>query len=93
MWPSLERFRTDLYDEDSRFWHDDDEQVADHAANAVVRARGMDPVTELRKYILGKASEHQKFDFIMSSVLAHEATADAIAAGANQAPAENYVYY
>lgn len=92
MWPSLERFRTDLYDEDSRFRHDGDEQVAEHAANAVIRARGVDPITELRKYILGKASEHQKFDFLMSSVLAHEATADAIAAGANTVEPDALAY-
>ena len=92
MWPSLERFRTDLYDDDAKFRHDGDEQVAEHVGNAVIRARGVDPVSEQRKYILGKASEHQKFDFLMSSVLAHEAVADAIAAGAGKVEPDAFAY-
>lgn len=92
MWPALERFRTDVKDADSAFSHDGDPDVATHMANAVVRARGLDVVTGARKYILGKASEPQKFDYAMSSVLAHEATMDAIAAGATNQPQTNYSY-
>jgi hypothetical protein len=43
--------------------------------NAVERARPG------QKYILGKATEMQKIDLAMSSVLAHEAAADAVANG------------
>lgn len=86
MWPSLERFRGDVLDQDSAFRHDGDERVAEHVANAVIRARGLDAATEQRRYILGKASEAQKFDYAMSSVLAHEATMDAKAAGYTPKP-------
>lgn len=93
MWPALERFRTDLYDPSSGFRHDADPAVGEHAANAVIRSRGIDPTTEQKKYILGKASEHQKFDFVMSGVLAHEAVCDAIAAGALAPEPDNFIYY
>ncbi|MEK6343527.1 MAG: hypothetical protein V4737_06740, partial [Curtobacterium sp.] len=93
MWPSLERFRTDVYNPDSAFRHDGDPELDEHTRNAVVRARGLDQATGERRYILGKASEHQKFDYLMSSTLAHEAVCDAIAAGANNTPDEEFVYY
>ena len=89
MWASLERFKTDLA---GNLTHDDDEDVATHARNAIVRARDMDKLTGRRMYILGKPNEHQKFDYLMSSVLAHEATADAIADGALAVDATNYAY-
>lgn len=94
MHASLERFRTDVYNPEPGFTHDGDELVHTHVRNAVVRNRAMDPVTKKRKYIIGKPEEHQKIDYAMSSVLAHEAVMDAIAAGAlTKKPAENYVYY
>jgi hypothetical protein len=93
MWASLERFRNDVYDEDTKFRHDADEDVAAHIGNAVVRARGMDALTKQRVYILGKASEPQKIDMAMSSVLAHEAVCDAIAAGLNSSDDPEYVYF
>lgn len=83
MWPSLERFRTDVYDTEGAFRHDGDADVDTHMRNAVIRARGLDAATQERRYILGKASEHQKFDYAMSCVLAHEAVCDAVASGAN----------
>jgi len=92
MWASLERFRTDVYNEDSAFTHDVDVDVDAHMQNAVVRARGMDALTKERVYILGKASEPQKIDYTMSSVLAHEAVCDAIASGANAAPVDTRVF-
>lgn len=91
MWASLERFKTDLSDPKG-LTHDDDVDVAVHARNAIVRSRDMDKLSGRRQYILGKPSEHQKFDYLMSSVLAHEATADAIADGA-LTETTNYVYY
>ncbi|MDT0211232.1 hypothetical protein [Curtobacterium sp. BRD11] len=93
MWPSLERFRTDVYNPDSQFTHDGDPELEEHTRNAVVRSRGLDQATGERRYILGKASEHQKFDYLMSSTLAHEAVCDAIAAGANNTPDDEFVYY
>jgi len=81
MWASLERFKTDLLDP-AGLSHDDDPQVAEHARNAIVRARDVDKLSGRRQSILFKPNEHQKFDYLMSSVLAHEATADAIADGA-----------
>ena len=83
MHSTLERFRTDVYNPESDFSHDGDVQVESHVRNAVIRSRAMDPLTGLRRYILGKPAQHQKIDFTMSSVLAHEAAADAVAAGEN----------
>lgn len=92
MHAALERFRTDVYNHESPFTHDGDEVVAVHVRNAVVRARKLDPVTKQRVYILGKPEDHQKFDYAMSSVLAHEAVMDAIAAGALTTEPDSYVY-
>jgi hypothetical protein len=92
MWPSLDRFKTDLTTPmPAGLRHDADLDVATHARNAIVRARDMDKLTGRRQYILGKPNEHQKFDYLMSSVLAHEAVCDAIADGANAAPPDNRV--
>jgi hypothetical protein len=93
MHASLERFRTDVTNKDSEFSHDADDDVTVHIRNAIIRARGLDVETKKRVYILGKPSEHQKIDWAMSSVLAHEAVMDAIAAGALTEPNQNYVYF
>lgn len=81
---ALERFRIDVQGADSRFSHDGDVQIEDHVRNAVVRARGLtidDGGAMVRRYVLGKPAQHQKIDWLMSSVLAHEAVMDALAAG------------
>lgn len=94
MHSTLERFRNDVYNTDSTFTHDGDPDVDVHMRNAIIRARNVDKLTGLRQYILGKPADHQKFDLAMSSVLAHEAAMDAIAAGAlTEQKTENYVYY
>jgi len=93
MHASLERFRTDVTNSESSFTHDGDEQVEIHMRNAIIRARNVDKITGIRQYIIGKPSEHQKIDYAMSSVLAHEAVADAIAAGALEEEPDEYVYY
>jgi hypothetical protein len=93
MHASLERFRTDVYNPDSGFTHDDDADVSVHMRNAIIRARNVDKLTGLRQYILGKPADHQKFDLAMSSVLAHEAVADAIRDGALTVTPTSYVYY
>lgn len=82
---ALDRMVVDVGNPDSGFSHDGDEHVRAHIRNAVVRSRGYDPDTKKRKYILGKPAEHQKIDYTMSSVLAHEAVMDAIASGAKEA--------
>jgi hypothetical protein len=75
MHAALERLKTDIINPDSGFTHDDCAFTALHVRNAVERARSGNT------YILGKASDQQKIDLTMSSVLAHEAVSDAIAAG------------
>lgn len=93
MHDSLERFRTDVYNLDSGFTHDADPDTKRHMGNAIIRARNVDKLTNIRRYILGKPADHQKFDLTMSSVLAHEAVCDAIAAGALKEPEDEYVYF
>lgn len=93
MHSSLERFRTDVYNTDSKFTHDGDPDVAVHMRNAIIRARTVDKLTGIRLYILGKPADHQKFDYTMSSVLAHDAAMDAIAGGALEESAPNFVYF
>lgn len=93
MHAALERTRTDVYNEDSGFRHDGDEQVALHFRNAIIRNRSTDLDTGVRRYILGKPAQHQKVDFVQSSVLAHEAAADANAAGLNVEARPTAIYY
>jgi len=93
MHASLERFRTDVTNQESSFTHDADPQVEIHLRNAIIRARNVDKITGIRQYIIGKPAEHQKIDYAMSSVLAHEAVADAIAGGALEETPDEYVYY
>lgn len=83
---ALERIRGDIQNPDSAFRHDGDPQARTHFRNAVVRARPGE------KYIIGKPAEHQKIDIAMSRTLAHEATMDAIAAGAVQTESYAYVF-
>jgi len=93
MYSSLERFRIDVYNEDSTFSHDGDEDTIVHMRNAIVRSREVNKLTGVRQYIIGKPADHQKIDKTMSAVLAHEAAADAVADGANTEEKSSYVYY
>jgi hypothetical protein len=70
---ALERFVTDLTA--GTFTHDGCPITAQHVANAVKAGRKNDT------YVLAKASKTQKIDAAMADVLAHEARADALAAG------------
>ena len=72
---ALERFRTDL--ENGALTHDDCPITADHMANARKVARPGE------RYILSKpaGAEHQKIDSAVTSVICHEAAADARAEG------------
>ena len=62
--------------------------------NAITRARGVDTSTNppTRRYILGKPNDHQKIDYVMSSVLAHEAASDAVKSGLGGSTEPEYVY-
>ena len=71
---ALERYFVDLTVEKTTT-HDGCPYFRQHALNAVKVAKPGD------KYTLGKPSEHEKMDVAMSDVLAHEAAADARAAG------------
>ncbi|RFA14566.1 hypothetical protein B7R21_06365 [Subtercola boreus] len=86
MHAALERMKTDVMLPESQFTHDGDETVGTHIRNAVEVARSG------QKYLIFKASETQKIDLAMSSVLAHEAAGDVIAAGYT-ADEDEYVYY
>lgn len=78
MFPALNRYLTDL--DEGATTHDDCPITRTHALNARKLAKPGD------KFILGKPSEHQKIDALMADVLAHEAAADARAAGWTAAP-------
>jgi len=87
MHAALERMKTDVMLDESTFTHDGNELVSTHIRNAIEVAR-----TPYPAYLIFKASETQKIDLAMSSVLAHEAAGDVIAAGYTQ-PESEYVYY
>ena len=85
MHAACERLKTDVTKKDTKFTHDGCPITAGHVANARAAARPGD------RYVLRKASEAQKIDACVTSVLAHEAAGDAIAAGlANRR--KNYYY-
>ena len=73
MHAALERMVTDLVN--GELTHDGCPITAVHVANARKLARPG------QRYVLGKPNESQKIDAAMASVLAHEAAADARAAG------------
>ena len=79
MFPALDRYITDLTEAETT--HDGCPITRTHALNARKLAKPGD------KFILGKPSEHQKIDALMADVLAHEAAADARAAGWTDVPA------
>lgn len=73
MYEALRRVETDLATH--RLTHDACTYAATAAANARKKAQTS------QRYTLTKPSEHQKIDAAMASVLAHEATQDALADG------------
>lgn len=83
MHEALVRFVTDLATQQCT--HDGCETTKLHVGNA----RKIPKPGE--RYILGKASEHQKIDAAMGGVLAHEARCDAVAAGARVAESRRRV--
>ncbi|MCZ9352979.1 hypothetical protein NGM36_24950 [Streptomyces mutabilis] len=85
MHAAAERLKTDVTKKDTAFTHDGCEITAEHVENTRAAARPND------RYVLAKASAAQKIDACVTSVLAHEAAGDAIAAGLN-ARKRNYYY-
>ena len=77
MFAALERFSADLAG--GRITQDGCPTTELHMDNAR-------RVTRQGRYLLGKPSEHQKIDLAMASVLAHEASCDARAAGWTATP-------
>lgn len=76
MHSACERLRTDVLKRgDGDFTHDGCEITQAHIENARAAARPAD------RYVLRKASPTQKIDAAISSILAHEALGDVIAAG------------
>jgi hypothetical protein len=75
MHAACERLKTDVTKKDTTFSHDGCPITAEHVENTRAAARPGD------RYVLAKASEVQKIDACVTSVLAHEAAGDAIAAG------------
>jgi hypothetical protein len=72
---AAERLATDVTKQDSTFRHDGCQWAGQHIRNMRKGAR------PAGRYVLKKASESQKIDIGMCSILAHEAAGDAIAAG------------
>lgn len=75
MHEAAQRLVTDVTKKDSTWRHDGCDLTAQHVANARKAAR------PAGRYVLRKASVHQKIDLAVCSVLAHEAAMDAVAAG------------
>lgn len=75
MHAAAERLRTDVLKKDTTLTHDGCELTADHIANTRISPRPGN------RYVLRKASDTQKIDLTVVSVLAHEAAGDVIAAG------------
>ena len=75
MYAAAERLVTDITKKDSAFRHDGCQLAGQHVRNARKSAR------PANRYVLRKASEAQKIDLAMCSILAHEAAGDAVAAG------------
>mgnify|MGYP003406585951 CR=1 FL=1 len=80
------RLHTDVVKADTGFTHDGDDQIAIMVRNARKLARpGM-------RYVLGKPSQQQKIDGVISSILANEAAGDVTAAGLWAKPTEAFAY-
>lgn len=86
MMAAAERLLTDVTKADSTFTHDGCPVTAQHVANARKKVRPGG------RYVLDKASDPQKIDACVTSILAHEAAGDAVAAGLARRKKKSYVY-
>lgn len=75
MHAACERMLTDISKSDTTFSHDGCTFATQHVKNARTASRPQE------RYVLRKASQQQKIDVAICSVLAHEAAGDVIAAG------------
>jgi hypothetical protein len=80
------RLHTDVCKTDTGFTHDGNQLVAVHFRNARTLARPG------QRYVLGKPSQTQKIDAVISSILAHEAAGDVTAAGLWRTNVTSYAY-
>lgn len=85
VYAALRRFESDL--DAGLISHDGCPITATHIGNARKVAKSVD------RYGIGKPSNHQKIDVAVTSVLAHEAAADARAAGWGVEEEPEYAYY
>jgi hypothetical protein len=86
MHAALETFRASVNLPEAIFRTDKCPTTQIHIRNAIVRNRTG------QRYLLGKPSEHQKIDMTMSSVLCHEAAADASLAEEFSVQEDEYAY-
>lgn len=87
---AAQRLRTDVTKKDAVLTHDGCEITAAHVRNARKAARPGGTEKEPR-YVLVKASDPQKIDCCVASIIVHEAACDVVAAG-EAAPKRNYIY-
>lgn len=85
MHAAAERLKTDVVKKDSTFTHDGCEITEGHVGNTRSAARPGG------RYVLVKSSPTQKIDACVTSILAHEAAGDVIAAGL-AVKKKSYVY-
>jgi len=86
MHAAAERLVTDVTKVDATFTHDACPWAAAHVANARKAARPGG------RYVLTKASDAQKIDIAICSILVHEAACDSVAAGLARAKKKRYAY-
>jgi hypothetical protein len=83
---AADRLVTDVNKAEATFTHDDCPWAAAHVANARKAARPGG------RYVLAKASDAQKIDVAICSILAHEAASDSVAAGLARVKKKRYAY-
>jgi phage terminase large subunit-like protein len=86
MHAAAERLKTDIAKADTPFSHDGCPITSGHIRNARAAARPQG------RYVLAKSSQDQKIDVAVTSILAHEAAMDAVAAGMTAPKRKNYYY-
>lgn len=86
MHAAAERLKTDLAKQDTTFAHDNCPLTSGHVRNARSAARPQG------RYVLAKGAADQKIDMCVTSILAHEAAMDAVAAGLAAPRKKNYYY-
>jgi phage terminase large subunit-like protein len=86
MHAAAERLKTDIAKADTTFSHDGDPITSGHMRNARAAARPQG------RYVLAKSSTDQKIDAAVTSILAHEAAMDAVAAGMAAPKRKSYYY-